>query len=49
VIAPHGFGLESKGVAYMANVDRLTKKTQPDWLAGTLLHRNMPCREGSSG
>jgi anaerobic selenocysteine-containing dehydrogenase len=44
VTIPHGFGLEYKGSAYGANVNRLTKNTHRDQLAGTPLHRYVPCR-----
>jgi anaerobic selenocysteine-containing dehydrogenase len=49
ITIPHGFGLEYKGKAYGANVNRLTKNTHRDQLAGTPLHRYVPCRvEGVS-
>jgi len=44
VTIPHGFGLEYKGSAYGANVNRLTKNTHRDQLAGTPLHRYVRCR-----
>jgi len=44
VIIPHGFGLEYEGEVYGANVNRLTKNTHRDPLAGTPLHRFVPCR-----
>jgi anaerobic selenocysteine-containing dehydrogenase len=44
VTIPHGFGLEYKGSAYGANANRLTKNTHRDRLAGTPLHRYVPCR-----
>jgi anaerobic selenocysteine-containing dehydrogenase len=44
VTIPHGFGLEYKGKVYGANVNRLTKNTHRDRLAGTPLHRYVPCR-----
>jgi anaerobic selenocysteine-containing dehydrogenase len=44
VIIPHGFGLEYEGDVYGANVNRLTKNTHRDQLAGTPLHRFVPCR-----
>ena len=44
VTIPHGFGLEYKGSAYGVNVNRLTKNTHRDQLAGTPLHRYVPCR-----
>lgn len=44
IIIPHGFGLVYQGVAHGANVNRLTKNTHRDPLAGTPLHRFVPCR-----
>ena len=44
VMIPHGFGLEYEGEVYGANVNRLTKNTHRDQLAGTPLHRYVPCR-----
>ncbi len=44
VIIPHGFGLDFNGKVYGANVNRLTKNTHRDRLAGTPLHRYVPCR-----
>jgi citrate synthase len=44
VTMPHGFGLEYKGSAYGANVNRLTKNTHRDQLAGTPLHRYVRCK-----
>ena len=44
VIIPHGFGLEYNGKVYGANVNRLTKNTHRDKVAGTPLHRYVPCR-----
>ena len=44
VMLPHGFGLEYEGEVYGANVNRLTKNTHRDQLAGTPLHRFVPCR-----
>jgi len=44
VIIPHGFGLEYNGKVYGANVNRLTKNTYRDHVAGTPLHRYVPCR-----
>ena len=44
VIIPHGFGLVYEDRAYGANVNRLTKNTNRDPLAGTPLHRYQPCR-----
>lgn len=44
VLIPHGFGLVQKDKAYGVNVNRLTKNTYRDHLAGTPLHRYVPCR-----
>ncbi|MGC9325138.1 MAG: molybdopterin-containing oxidoreductase family protein [Desulfomonilia bacterium] len=44
VIIPHGFGLIHEGTEYGVNVNRLTKNTYRDRLAGTPLHRYIPCR-----
>ena len=44
VIIPHGFGLVYQGKAFGANVNRLTKNTHRDRIAGTPLHRYIPCR-----
>ena len=43
VIIPHGFGLVYNGVTYGANVNRLTKNTNRDFV-GTPMHRYVPCR-----
>lgn len=43
VIIPHGFGLVYQGVKYGANVNRLTKNTNRDFV-GTPMHRYVPCR-----
>ena len=44
VIMPHGFGLKFGGKVYGANVNRLTKNTHRDPIAGTPLHRYVLCR-----
>jgi anaerobic selenocysteine-containing dehydrogenase len=44
IMIPHGFGLNYDGVKYGANVNRLTKNTHRDKIAGTPLHRYVPCR-----
>jgi len=44
VLVPHGFGLKYKGVEYGVNVNRLTKSSHRDRLAGTPFHRYVPCR-----
>lgn len=43
VIMPHGFGLVYNGVKYGANVNRLAKNTNRDFV-GTPMHRYVPCR-----
>ena len=43
VIIPHGFGLVYNGVKYGANVNRLAKNTNRDFV-GTPMHRYVPCR-----
>lgn len=53
VLMPHGFGLKHAGQTYGANVNRLTSQANRDPLAGTPLHRYVPCRvekvEGAVG
>ena len=44
VTIPHGFGLNYLGQDYGVNVNFLTKNTHRDRLAGTPLHRYVPCR-----
>jgi anaerobic selenocysteine-containing dehydrogenase len=44
VILPHGFGLVYEGTVYGANANRLTSSAHRDPLAGTPLHRYVPCR-----
>ena len=43
VIFPHGFGMVYDGIKYGANVNRLTKNTNRDFV-GTPMHRYVPCR-----
>jgi anaerobic selenocysteine-containing dehydrogenase len=43
VIIPQGFGLVYDGVTYGANVNRLAKNTNRDFV-GTPMHRYVPCR-----
>jgi anaerobic selenocysteine-containing dehydrogenase len=43
VVMPHGFGLRHNGTVFGANVNRLTKNTNRDFL-GTPMHRFVPCR-----
>ncbi|MBA3027940.1 MAG: molybdopterin-dependent oxidoreductase [Desulfobacteraceae bacterium] len=43
VLFPHGFGMVYDGVTYGANVNRLTKNTNRDFV-GTPMHRYVPCR-----
>jgi len=44
VIMPHGFGLTYNGEVYGVNVNRLTKSTHRDSIAGTPLHRYVRCQ-----
>ena len=44
VTIPHGFGLIYKGQKHGANVNRLTKNSNRDPVAGTPLHRFVPCK-----
>ena len=44
VLVPHGFGLEYQGVTYGVNVNQLTPAANRDSLAGTPLHRYVPCK-----
>jgi anaerobic selenocysteine-containing dehydrogenase len=44
VVMPHGFGLCYDGKIYGANVNRLTSASNRDPIAGTPLHRYVPCR-----
>ncbi len=44
VFFPHGFGLVHQGEKYGANVNRITKNTNRDRLAGTPLHGYIHCR-----
>jgi anaerobic selenocysteine-containing dehydrogenase len=44
VIMPHGFGLNYDGEVYGANANRLAKNTNRDEMAGTPLHKYVPCR-----
>jgi anaerobic selenocysteine-containing dehydrogenase len=41
---PHGFGLIHQGKKSGANANRIAKNTHRDRLAGTPLHRYIPCR-----
>ncbi|MBN1615192.1 MAG: molybdopterin-dependent oxidoreductase [Deltaproteobacteria bacterium] len=43
VVIPHGFGLVYNGVKFGANVNRLAKNTNRDFV-GTPMHRYVPCR-----
>ena len=43
VVMPHGFGLVHTGRKHGANVNRLTKNSNRDPIAGTPLHRFVPC------
>jgi anaerobic selenocysteine-containing dehydrogenase len=44
LLIPHGFGLVYEGQVYGLNVNRLTSAGHRDRLAGTPLHRYVPCR-----
>lgn len=44
VVIPHGFGLEYAGAATGVNVNRLTSAVHRDRIAGTPIHRYVPCR-----
>jgi anaerobic selenocysteine-containing dehydrogenase len=44
VLIPHGFGLQFPGGGVGLNVNRLTSAGHRDQLAGTPLHRYVPCR-----
>jgi len=44
VVIPQGFGLDFEGETYGVNVNLLTKNTHRDRIAGTPLHRYIPCR-----
>ena len=44
IMIPHGFGLVFQGKTYGANANRLAKNTHRDRIAGTPLHRYIPCR-----
>jgi len=43
VVLPHGFGLSYEGREHGINVNLLTKNTHRDRIAGTPLHRYVPC------
>ena len=44
IMIPHGFGLVFQGKIHGANVNRLAKNIHRDRVAGTPLHRYVPCR-----
>jgi anaerobic selenocysteine-containing dehydrogenase len=48
VVLPHGFGLNYEGKEHGVNVNLLTKNTHRDRVAGTPLHRYVPCRVESA-
>jgi len=48
VLFPHGFGMIYDGVTYGANVNRLAKNTNRDFV-GTPMHRYVPCRVEALG
>lgn len=41
---PHGFGLVHQGKVFGANANRIASNTHRDPIAGTPLHRYIPCR-----
>lgn len=49
VLMPHGFGLKHAGEVHGANVNVLTAAGHRDRLAGTPLHRYVPCRVERAG
>jgi anaerobic selenocysteine-containing dehydrogenase len=50
VIMPHGLGLVFEGQTHGVNVNLLTSTTHRDPIAGTPLHRYVPCRvEAAAG
>ncbi|MBI4773411.1 MAG: molybdopterin-dependent oxidoreductase [Deltaproteobacteria bacterium] len=44
IMIPQGFGLVHGGKTYGTNANRLTKNTHRDRIAGTPLHRYIPCK-----
>ena len=44
VVIPYGFGLVYQGKVFGVNVNRLTKNTHRDPIAGIPLHRYVRCR-----
>jgi anaerobic selenocysteine-containing dehydrogenase len=48
VLLPHGFGLVHEGVKSGANANRLTSAAHRDRVAGTPLHRFIPCQVGAA-
>jgi anaerobic selenocysteine-containing dehydrogenase len=44
VLIPHGFGLKYHGKVHGIAVNMLTKNSHRDRLAGTPIHRHVPCR-----
>ena len=44
LLIPHGFGLKYQGESYGIAVNRLTSSRHRDPMAGTPLHRYVPCR-----
>jgi anaerobic selenocysteine-containing dehydrogenase len=44
IMIPHGFGLVFQGKTHGANANRLAKNTHRDRIAGTPLHRYIPCK-----
>jgi anaerobic selenocysteine-containing dehydrogenase len=48
VMIPHGFGMMYDGGVYGVNVNQLTRNLHRDRIAGTPLHRYVPCRVGAA-
>ncbi len=44
IVIPHGLGLNCDGKTYWVNVNRFTSSVYRDPIAGTPLHRYVPCR-----
>jgi anaerobic selenocysteine-containing dehydrogenase len=49
IMMPQGFGLVYQGRTYGTNANRLSKNTHRDHIAGTPLHRYVPCRIEPAG
>ena len=44
IVIPHGFGLDYNGKTHGVNVNMLTSAANRDPVAGTPIHRYVPCR-----